>query len=113
MLKQNCINNKIKNDYYGLKLKRKAINSFKLLIYQSLEKEESIIKFIEKVERRKYFDRIKRFNEEEKLKVKMFRLSKMFTAFAFSIVYEYYTNQNRAVAYHSRNLMYKALYVLK
>lgn len=63
MLKQNCINNKIKNEYYVHRLKRKVIDSLKIALCQSSHKEEKIIKFIEKVESRKYFDRIKLFNQ--------------------------------------------------
>jgi hypothetical protein len=40
------------------------VEGLKLAICQSLEKEEHIISFMEKVERKKYFDRIIRFNRE-------------------------------------------------
>lgn len=90
LLKTNCINGKIRNQFYGVKIKRKVVEGLKLIMCQSAKKEERIIGFIEKVERKKYFDRIKRFNSEERLKVSKFRLRKMFSVFTLTIVYQYY-----------------------
>lgn len=64
MLKTNCLNGKIKSQFYGVKLKRKVLEGLKIIMCESAKKEERIISFMEKIERKKYFDRIKRFNRE-------------------------------------------------
>lgn len=113
MLRINCLNGQVKRRFHQMKLKRKVIDGLKIILTQSIAKEEKIIGFIQQRESRKYFQRIKLFNQEERAKAKQFRMAKLFHVFSFTIVADYFRKNSQAETYHRMNLLFKTLVTFK
>ena len=88
-LKINCLNNKVRLRYYQTKLKRKSVDAFKLYFQNSIAKESKVLEFMDKRYLKRYYKKIKFFNEMEKEKSRVIRLRAMFRAFSNRIIAEY------------------------
>jgi hypothetical protein len=112
-LKLHCINSQVQKKYYFNKLKRKAMDGFKIYFRTAVEREEKVIEFMEKREVKKYFRKIQLFNEREREKVHKHRLGSMFRSFTGSIISTYCAKIDLADHFLNTNLQYKALFSLQ
>jgi hypothetical protein len=61
-IRLNCLNNKVKLKYYQTKLKRKALDGFKIYFSKSIDREGLILDQIDRNLLKKYFNKIRLFN---------------------------------------------------
>ena len=109
----NSVNSKVKIKFYNQKLKQKAVDSLKLYFQRAVETESRVIDFMDKREKKKYFQKIILFNEAERKKVHSFRLEKAFKALTDRIVGNYCQKMHIADNFRAINLQYKVLFGLK